>query len=69
MNSHAKGIRPAAYYVDHWSPVIEQSTNDYRMYEDYSKSNGVKIYNATRGGELEVFERVDFDSIWDKSDK
>ena len=69
MNSHAKGIRPAAYYVNHWSPGIEQSTNDYRMYEDYSKSNGVKIYNATRGGELEVFERVDFDSIWDKSDK
>lgn len=24
---------------------------------------GVKIYNATRGGKLEVFERVDFDKI------
>ena len=28
------------------------------------KSNGIKIYNATRGGALEVFERVDFDSLF-----
>lgn len=26
---------------------------------------GVKIYNATRGGELEVFERVDIDSLFE----
>lgn len=25
---------------------------------------GIKIYNATRGGKLEVFERVDFDSLF-----
>ena len=31
--------------------------------ESFSKDNGFRIYNATRGGFLEAFERVDFDSI------
>lgn len=30
----------------------------------YAESHGIKIYNATRGGKLEVFERVDFDSLF-----
>ncbi len=30
----------------------------------YADSHGIKIYNATRGGKLEVFERVDFDSLF-----
>jgi hypothetical protein len=30
---------------------------------DYAEKNGIEIYNATRGGELEVFERIDFDEI------
>lgn len=29
-------------------------------------SHGIKIYNATRGGKLEVFERVDFDSLFEE---
>lgn len=33
----------------------------------YADSHGIKIYNATRGGKLEVFERVDFDSLFDKN--
>jgi hypothetical protein len=24
---------------------------------------GIKVYNATRGGELEVFPKVDFDEL------
>lgn len=32
----------------------------------YADSHGIKIYNATRGGKLEVFERVDFDSLFEK---
>lgn len=31
--------------------------------EEYSKQHGFRIYNATRGGELEIFERVDFDTL------
>lgn len=30
----------------------------------YCLENGISIYNATRGGELEAFERVDFDEIF-----
>ena len=31
---------------------------------EYAKSHDVNIYNATRGGELEVFERVNFESLF-----
>lgn len=31
---------------------------------DYAETHGIKIYNATRGGELEVFERVNFDCLF-----
>jgi hypothetical protein len=36
----------------------------YQSAEEYSRSHGFRIYNATRGGALEVFERVDFDSLF-----
>lgn len=35
----------------------------YEYAEKYSKENGFRIYNATRGGYLEKFERVDFDKL------
>lgn len=31
--------------------------------KEYTEQKGVKIYNATRGGKLEIFERVDLDEI------
>lgn len=30
----------------------------------YGEQNGIEIYNATRGGKLEVFKRVDFDTLF-----
>jgi glycosyltransferase involved in cell wall biosynthesis len=35
----------------------------YQQAAAYAEKNGIKIYNATRGGKLEVFERVDFDEL------
>lgn len=35
----------------------------YLFARKYADEHGIKIYNATRGGKLEVFERVDFDEI------
>ncbi len=35
----------------------------YEYAKEYADAHGIKIYNATRGGKLEVFERVDFDSL------
>ena len=37
--------------------------------KEYADKHGIKIYNATRGGKLEVFERVDFDSLFPEDEK
>ena len=36
----------------------------YQKAELYSRTHGFRIYNATRGGKVEVFERVDFDTLF-----
>ncbi|MBE6101414.1 MAG: DUF115 domain-containing protein [Selenomonas ruminantium] len=36
----------------------------YQSIRYYAEQHGIKIYNATRGGKLEVFERVDFDALF-----
>lgn len=40
----------------------------YQSAKKYADSHGIKIYNATRGGMLEVFERVDFDSLFENEE-
>lgn len=41
----------------------------YETAKQYCDKHGIKIYNATRGGKLEVFPRMDFDSLFnEKSD-
>lgn len=44
----------------------EKATRQYEKAELHSRQHGFRIYNATRGGKLEVFERVDFDSLFGK---
>lgn len=47
-----------------WLPgAVELSIQGYRSAKVFAEKHGVKIFNATRGGYLEVFDRVDFDSI------
>lgn len=36
----------------------------YEYAKQYADAHGIKIYNATRGGMLEVFERVDFNGLF-----
>lgn len=31
--------------------------------EEYAREHGIDIYNATRGGKLEVFRRIDLESL------
>ncbi|MCR5546822.1 MAG: DUF115 domain-containing protein [Lachnospiraceae bacterium] len=38
----------------------------YQVAKSYAEKRGIRIYNATRGGKLEVFERVDFDSLFEE---
>lgn len=40
---------------------------NYECANRFAKEHGVKIYNATRGGYLEVFERINFESVFDKN--
>lgn len=60
INSYFSGMKggdsQAILYVD-------DTTACYKVVKEYADDNNVKIYNATRGGKLEVYKRVDFDSI------
>lgn len=40
------------------------ATLAYEIANTYAEKNGFRVYNATRGGALEVFPRVDFDSLF-----
>jgi hypothetical protein len=41
----------------------------YQFARDYYTDKGINISNATRGGKLEIFDRVDFDSLFVNSDE
>lgn len=43
---------------------VKQVTLAYQAAEKYAKEHNIKIYNATRGGKLEIFERVNFDDLF-----
>lgn len=45
-------------------PNLQMNLQAYQSAENFAKKHGVKIYNATRGGKLEVFERRDFDTLF-----
>ncbi|MBQ9528199.1 MAG: DUF115 domain-containing protein, partial [Fretibacterium sp.] len=42
---------------------IDEVTLAYMAAREYAKEHGIRILNATRGGKLEVFERVNFDKL------
>ena len=65
----AKDYFCEGYDTDIQNLVVHDMGNNTRAYMDakkYCDSTGgnVTIYNATRGGKLEVFPRVDFDSLF-----
>lgn len=45
-------------------PNTEKSTLTYIAMKEQCEKRGVQIYNATRGGNLEVFPRVDFEKLF-----
>lgn len=57
-------------YKNIYGANLFETDNINRAYETaelYSRKHGFRIYNATRGGKLEIFERVDFDSLFDNA--
>lgn len=45
-------------------PRIDLCQKGFEKALEESKTHNFKIFNATRGGKLEIFERVDFDSLF-----
>jgi hypothetical protein len=45
-------------------PDVERMKIAFGEAERYSRKHGFRIFNATRGGKLEVFERVDFEGLF-----
>lgn len=45
-------------------PNLFYNLQAYKSAKKYADRHGIKIFNATRGGKLEVFERVDFDTLF-----
>jgi len=50
------------------TPNVERMNMGYISAKKFADKHGIKIYNATRGGKLEAFERVDFDKIFIKGE-
>ncbi len=49
---------------DNIMPSTELMDLAYEAAKKYSDEHNIKIYNATRGGKLEIFERVNFDELF-----
>lgn len=45
-------------------PNTQKSTLTYMEMKRQCEQRGIRVYNATRGGKLEVFPRVDFDDLF-----
>lgn len=63
------GIARGHFYKDNLTKtsvsydLIDQERIAYESAFAYAKNHGVEIYNATRGGELEIFDRISFDEL------
>ncbi len=59
------------YGADDWKSgkyfvaQLDKSTLAYMAARKYADAHNIKIFNATRGGKLEVFERVSFDELFE----
>jgi hypothetical protein len=45
-------------------PNVERMEQSYRIAKEFLDRQGVKVYNATIGGKLEVFDRADYKTIF-----
>jgi hypothetical protein len=44
-------------------PDVDMISHAFEKAEQYSREHGFRIYNASRGGKVESFERVNFDDL------
>ncbi len=71
-DKNGKIVRNQDVKADHFSasdkvgsvPWVYRMEQSYETARNYADAHGIKIYNATRGGKLEIFERADFDTLF-----
>jgi len=59
-NSITKDYANQGFYAGR----IDEINIAYQSAREYAESHGIKIFNATRGGKLDVFKRISFDSLF-----
>jgi len=52
-----------SFSTEKWFEEYYMRWKQYRLIKTYCESKSIKVYNATKGGMLDVFERVDLDSL------
>ena len=60
VTNYMKGLEGKLVFV----PQLEKTTNAYKKARLVCEQRGIVVKNATRGGKLEVFDRVDFDLLF-----
>ena len=70
-----QNVQQNHFCADYWNGIygtndgtyaVEEVTLAYKAAKEYAEAHGIKILNATRGGKLNVFKRVNFDSLFAK---
>ena len=62
--NHATFIREPAEYSNDAYERVDCMLLGYEAAARYASDRAIKIYNATRGGKLDTFTRIDFDSLF-----
>ena len=65
VNHFIKGYREPGEIV--YNAPLDDLTEAFKNARAFSELNDITICNATRGGHLEVFQRVDFDTLFDRT--
>lgn len=71
-DENAKDYFTDAYNADKdelYIPNLDASTRTFLKMKKNCDAAGIEVYNATRGGKLEVFPRVNFDTIFKGENK
>ncbi|MBS4198421.1 DUF115 domain-containing protein [Bacillus sp. FJAT-49732] len=66
MNHH---FREYGYVDPTFMSASEKMISAFKVAKKHANAHNIKIYNATRGGILEVFERVNLDKVLEKNNK
>lgn len=64
VNEHVQNHMSEMNQVNEGTYYMDLILRGWLTAKEYAEQYGIKIYNATRGGKLEVFERVDFDTLF-----